>query len=228
MCGCISFHVVICECICLCQSCLMPADLVYLLVCEYYLLFVNFLCLLSSLLLCLCHSLWVLFILFTNCWSLSLALSLLARMWVLPLIFPTHCLLTTFLLCLCSPGSECHLLFVLFAACWHLTLSLLIGCECHLLFIYCLLTYPPPVASLWVPPLIHLILCLIFLIARLWVPVVCCIHCLMTSLLLYLSPSACEYGPCFALFVFLPPNLSHVSAPKGVSSAPLFIPLSVS
>ena len=137
MCGCISFHVVICECICLCQSCLMPADLVCLLVCEYYLLFVNFLCLLSSLLLCLCHSLWVLFILFTNCWSLSLALSLLARMWVLPLIFPTHCLLTTFLLCLCSPGSECHLLFVLF---------------CCLLTSHSFSAY-----RMWVPSLVHLL-----------------------------------------------------------------------
>ena len=143
--------------------------------------------------------------------DLSLTWSLFVRMWVLSLIYSTHCLLTSLALCLCSPDCECYLSFILFCLLISHTLSLLARLWV-LLFIYlihCLLTS----LSLHLcsqgcgccPLFILFAACWsslsLSLLARMWVlPLICLIHCLLISITLSLLPE-CEYCPLFITFI---------------------------
>ena len=84
--------------------------------CEWYPLFIllTIYCLLTSFVLSLLTSLWVLLLIYPICYLLTSLLSLLASLWVLPSIGLVYHLLISLL---CSPACERHL-FILFTVCW--------------------------------------------------------------------------------------------------------------
>ena len=118
-------------------------------------------------------------------WPVEFTLSLLARMWVLPLVCHVCCLLTS--LWLYSPVCECCPSFITFTTCWPFLLCLYSsGYECLPMFI---------LFAAWSPPCLYLPSC------------ECCLYsvcCLLTSCSLC-SPG-CEY--CHLLVLFLSTNLS--------------------
>ena len=136
---------------------------------------------------CECH---FLFFPFSTCWTLLL--SLLTRMWVLPLAYSVHCLLTSLLLCLCLPACESCPLFI--NACWPLSFCLhLLGCE-HLPCLFHLLSadsdFDCSLDRLWVPiivcPILYLLTSLLF---KMWVLLlICAIFCLLPLILCFLTP----------------------------------------